>query len=126
MTMVKKFMGTYRHNAVSHVLKAVLLLDGQHLDKDVSLDDDAPIKNDIFLIRNIAFIAISRRKGHLHVRFQCNYVARNQCYKTFYGRKLPISVISQCLLLASLSRIVWCLRICQEPAQVKHFSCAPL
>jgi hypothetical protein len=44
-------MGTYRYNAVSHVLKAVLLLDGQHLDKDVSLHDDAPVKN----LKNLKF-----------------------------------------------------------------------
>ncbi len=30
--------------------------------------------------------------------------SRSQCQKTFYGRKLPIFVISQCLSLASLTR----------------------
>jgi hypothetical protein len=32
----------------------------------------------------------------------------------------------ECLLLASLSRIVYCLQVRQEPMQVKHTSGAPL
>ncbi len=37
------------------------------------------------------------------------YLTCGQCYKTFYGRKLRIFVISQSLSLASLSSLVYCL-----------------
>ncbi len=53
-------------------------------------------------------------------------VTRGRCYKTFYGRKLQIFVMSQSVRHSSLSRIVQCFQVRQEPTQVKHLLGAPL
>jgi hypothetical protein len=45
---------------------------------------------------------------------------RARCYKTFYGRNLRTFKINWCSFLASLSSLVQCLLVKQEPTQLKH------